>query len=248
MLAERVEFSRRLSSVFPVACRPALERPPQFPPTGGRGLAEPHNQCGRRRSPASRRAGRGRPQTAGSRSGTSRPRSGRWRARHLGPAVVVHCHGDDHGAADDRPALGHRQALLDGSKRRACRVIAADRSVIRYQSRRDDEGMVRAKLRDLAHQRCRFGDPALHILLCLSHITPPVRPGWPVGDRWRLDGAHASIVMRVLGAEALAHIRDYEARNCLPGPAAPSWGYSLDTPFAYPYRRDRDEQRAAIAR
>ncbi len=45
------------------------------------------------------------------------------------------------------------------------RVIAADRTVIRYQSRRDDESALREKLRDLAHQRRRFGYRRLHILL-----------------------------------------------------------------------------------
>ena len=67
--------------------------------------------------------------------------------------------------AAKREAVAHLQALLDVSERRACRVIAADRSVIRYQSRRDDDGMLREKLRELAHQRRRFGYRRLHILL-----------------------------------------------------------------------------------
>ena len=58
--------------------------------------------------------------------------------------------------AAKREAVAHLQALLDVSERRACRAIAADRSGIRYQSRRDDDGMLREKLRDLAHQRRRF--------------------------------------------------------------------------------------------
>ena len=36
-----------------------------------------------------------------------------------------------------REAVAHLQALLDVSERRACRVIAMDRTVIRYQLRRD---------------------------------------------------------------------------------------------------------------
>lgn len=36
--------------------------------------------------------------------------------------------------AAKREAVAHLQALLDVSERRACRVIAADRTVIRYQS------------------------------------------------------------------------------------------------------------------
>ena len=41
--------------------------------------------------------------------------------------------------AAKREAVAHLQALLDVSERRACRVIAADRTVIRYQSRRADD-------------------------------------------------------------------------------------------------------------
>ena len=67
--------------------------------------------------------------------------------------------------AAKREAVAHLQALLDVSERRACRVIAADRSVVRYAARRDDDEGLREKLRDLAHQRRRFGYRRLHILL-----------------------------------------------------------------------------------
>jgi putative transposase len=59
--------------------------------------------------------------------------------------------------AAKRDAVAHLQAPLDVSERRACRVIAADRTVIRYQLRRDDDGALSEKLRELAHQRRRFG-------------------------------------------------------------------------------------------
>jgi putative transposase len=73
--------------------------------------------------------------------------------------------------AAKREAVAHLQALLDVSERRACRVIAADRTVDRYQScRPGDEGLC-AKLRDLAHQRRRFGFRRLHILLRRDGIT-----------------------------------------------------------------------------
>ena len=38
-----------------------------------------------------------------------------------------------------REAVAHLQALLDVSERRACRVIGADRTVIRYRSCRDGD-------------------------------------------------------------------------------------------------------------
>ena len=67
--------------------------------------------------------------------------------------------------AAKREAVAHLQALLDASERRACRVIATDRTSVRYRSRRADDGELREKLRELAHQRRRFGYRRLHILL-----------------------------------------------------------------------------------
>ena len=87
--------------------------------------------------------------------------------------------------AAKREAVAHLQALLDVSERRACRVIAADRTVIRYQSRRDDDEPLREKLRDLAHQRRRFGYRRLHILLrreLTDLIAMRGKPGMIVSD------------------------------------------------------------------
>ena len=51
------------------------------------------------------------------------------------------------------------------SERRACRVMDADRKSVRYQSRRPPETELRARLRELANERRRFGYRRLHILL-----------------------------------------------------------------------------------
>ena len=51
------------------------------------------------------------------------------------------------------------------SQRRACSVIDADRTSVRYQSRRPDDGAIRHRLRELAAQRRRFGYRRLHVLL-----------------------------------------------------------------------------------
>ena len=69
-----------------------------------------------------------------------------------------------------REAVLHLQALLNVSERRACRVIEADRTSIRYRSRRSDDAQLREKLRALAHQRRRFGYRRLHILLLREGI------------------------------------------------------------------------------
>jgi transposase InsO family protein len=51
------------------------------------------------------------------------------------------------------------------SERRACRLVAADRTMIRYRSRRPPEKELRTRLRELANQRRRFGYRRLFILL-----------------------------------------------------------------------------------
>ena len=51
------------------------------------------------------------------------------------------------------------------SERRACLLIAADRKMVRYRSRRPSDVELRTLLRDLANQRRRFGYRRLFILL-----------------------------------------------------------------------------------
>ncbi|WP_334181465.1 IS3 family transposase [Novosphingobium sp.] len=67
--------------------------------------------------------------------------------------------------AAKREAVARLQAVLGMSERRACRVIGADRKSMRYRSQREDDADLRAKLRELAQQRRRFGYRRLHILL-----------------------------------------------------------------------------------
>ena len=51
------------------------------------------------------------------------------------------------------------------SERRACSVIGADRTSIRYRGRRPDDHDLRERLRALASERRRFGYRRLHVLL-----------------------------------------------------------------------------------
>ena len=64
-----------------------------------------------------------------------------------------------------REAAAHLGQHFEVSQRRACQVIDADRSSVRYRSRRPDDGTIRARLRELAAMRRRFGYRRLHILL-----------------------------------------------------------------------------------
>ncbi len=51
------------------------------------------------------------------------------------------------------------------SQRRACRVLGAGRSTVRYQSIADDRADLRVRLKDMAASRPRYGYRRLHLLL-----------------------------------------------------------------------------------
>ena len=69
------------------------------------------------------------------------------------------------GPAAKREAVAHLRNVLQMSERRACTLVAADRKMIRYRSRRPPDIELRTRLRDLANQRRRFGYRRLFILL-----------------------------------------------------------------------------------
>jgi putative transposase len=69
------------------------------------------------------------------------------------------------GPAAKREAVAHLRRVLEMSERRACTIVAADRKMIRYRSRRAADVELRTRLRDLANQRRRFGYRRLFILL-----------------------------------------------------------------------------------
>ncbi len=64
-----------------------------------------------------------------------------------------------------RQAVAHLGQLFEVSQRRACQVISADRTSMRYRSVRPDDADLRARLRELAAVRRRFGYRRLLILL-----------------------------------------------------------------------------------
>src|SRR5262249_15842526 len=67
--------------------------------------------------------------------------------------------------AAKREAVGHLRSAFEVSERRACTVIGADRTSVRYRVRRADDEPSRARLRELASERRRFGYRRLHVLL-----------------------------------------------------------------------------------
>lgn len=77
-----------------------------------------------------------------------------------------------------RPALKRRAVDYIVSHyaiahRRACRIVRQHRSVNFYRSRLDPRTALRARMRELAQVRMRYGYRRLHVLLC--------REGWAVG-------------------------------------------------------------------
>jgi transposase InsO family protein len=69
------------------------------------------------------------------------------------------------GPAARREAVAHLQTVMDLSERRACRIVSADRKMIRYRSCRPPDTALRSRLRDLANARRRFGYRRLFVLL-----------------------------------------------------------------------------------
>ena len=102
-----------------------------------------------------------------------------------------------------REAVAHLQAKLGLSERRACRLVGADRKMIRYRSIRPPETELRQRLRDLANKRRRFGYRCLLVLL-------------------RRDGAPSGInrIYRLYREEELT-VRKRRARRKAVGTRAP---------------------------
>ena len=69
------------------------------------------------------------------------------------------------GPAAKREAVAHLQTVMDLSERRACQIVGADRKMVRYRSHRPPDTELRARLRDLANERRRFGYRRLFVLL-----------------------------------------------------------------------------------
>ena len=64
-----------------------------------------------------------------------------------------------------REAVAQVRVAFEVSERRACSALGVDRTSVRYRSRRPDDAQLRARLRELAVQRRRFGYRRLHILM-----------------------------------------------------------------------------------
>lgn len=68
-------------------------------------------------------------------------------------------------AASLRRTVAYLWAAFGVRGRRACSMLKVHRMMIRYRSRRSDDGVLRQRLRDLASERRRFGYGRLGCLL-----------------------------------------------------------------------------------
>jgi transposase InsO family protein len=69
------------------------------------------------------------------------------------------------GPAAKRDGVAHLRAVIGLSERRACQIVGADRKMVRYRPCRPPDTALRARLRELANERRRFGYRRLFILL-----------------------------------------------------------------------------------
>ena len=64
-----------------------------------------------------------------------------------------------------RETVAHLQVAYEVSDWRACSALGSDRTSVRYRSHRAEDAAARARLRELASVRRRFGYRRLYILL-----------------------------------------------------------------------------------
>ncbi len=71
-----------------------------------------------------------------------------------------------------RDAVMAAREAHDISERQACSIIGADRNAMRYRHRRPDDAAARARLKELAAERRRFGWRPLKLLLARDPHEP----------------------------------------------------------------------------
>ena len=69
------------------------------------------------------------------------------------------------GPAAVRQSAAHLRTVFEISERRACSILKADRTMVRYQARRPPDTALRKRLQALAAERRRFGYRRLFVLL-----------------------------------------------------------------------------------
>ena len=95
------------------------------------------------------------------------------RIREGRPAIATEAADAPVGPAAKRAAAAHLQAKLGLPERRTCSIVGANRTMIRYRSRKPADSELRARLRELASERRRFGYRRLFVLLRRRRAVRP---------------------------------------------------------------------------
>lgn len=102
------------------------------------------------------------------------------------------------------------------SERRACQVIRLHRATNRYKAKRDDQTVLRMRIREIAATRVRYGYQRIHVLLR--------REGWKVNHKcvfYREEGLS-------LRHKCSKRHKSAAHRQQLPPPMAPNERWCLD--------------------
>jgi putative transposase len=70
-----------------------------------------------------------------------------------------------------REAVAHLKSDHEMSERRACKLLQCCRMTMRYVSVRPDDGVLRDRMKAIAHERRRFGYRRIHVLLRREGLT-----------------------------------------------------------------------------
>jgi putative transposase len=117
--------------------------------------------------------------------------------------------------AAGREAVAHLLGGCAMSERRACRVVAAARSGVRYQRRRPDDDRLRKRLKALAEERRRFGYRRLWVLLCREHHGVDRKRVYRLYQDERLMVRRRGGRKRATGVRSPLPLLDDYTRECL---------------------------------
>jgi putative transposase len=119
--------------------------------------------------------------------------------------------------AAKREAAAHLETTYEVSQRRACSVLNVDRSMVRYRKRRPDDASLRAKIREVAAERRRFGYRRIHVMLRRDGIVMNQKKLRRLYAEERLQVKRRGGRKRALGT-----------RRPMAVPSAPNQRWSLD--------------------
>src|SRR5439155_10625617 len=107
-----------------------------------------------------------------------------------------------------RQAVVYLRERWELSERRACRVVAANRSSIRREPRGHDDEPLRQRLRELAEERRRFGYRRLHVFLRREGVTVNHKRIYRIyrDEGYRCAGEVASVWLEKPGCPCLPRL------------------------------------------